>query len=280
MVIRDAASRYFAEKGITWHQHANHALSSQVSCLNFLMPPAERPDILARLVREALGGDLPIMLPVETGPDGRDWFVGFEWIGAKDYLNEANQAGTRTRGANATSADAVLRFERDNRIETLLIEWKYTESYGAPIPPAGNPTRRKRYADLAFAPVGPIRSDVGLELTDFFFEPFYQFLRQQMLAKRMEQAGEAGAEYVRVLHIAPRANIALQRITSPALRDKANGEANAFKLFRSLLAEPDRFVSRATEDLFKPLLLEPNDAAGWAAYLKERYAFLSRAHDD
>src|SRR5437868_5546976 len=31
--IRDDASAYFTAHGITWHQHANHALSSQVSCL-------------------------------------------------------------------------------------------------------------------------------------------------------------------------------------------------------------------------------------------------------
>ena len=37
--IRDLAPEYFQrpDGAITWHRHANHALSSQVCCLNFLM---------------------------------------------------------------------------------------------------------------------------------------------------------------------------------------------------------------------------------------------------
>jgi len=37
----------------------------------------------------------------------------------------------RTRGSNFTSADAIVMFERkDKRWKIVLIEWKYTESYG------------------------------------------------------------------------------------------------------------------------------------------------------
>src|SRR5215208_1732112 len=75
--IRDVAKRYFG-KTISWHTHANHALSSQVCCLNFLMPLAERPALLARLVSNALRIPEPEMIEVERGPDGRPWFVGFE----------------------------------------------------------------------------------------------------------------------------------------------------------------------------------------------------------
>jgi hypothetical protein len=151
--IREVAPAYFSRNGITWHTHANHGLSSQVCCLNFLMPLARRPDILGQLVGAALGIADPEMLPVEAGPDGRPWFVGFEWIGG-DYLNESSGNGSRTRGANCTSADAVLRFWHNGTTETLLIEWKYTERYGQPIPPEGNETRLRRYKDIAFEPVG------------------------------------------------------------------------------------------------------------------------------
>ncbi|MCJ2038815.1 hypothetical protein MKK55_07580 [Methylobacterium sp. J-059] len=270
--IRASAPAYFKRYGITWHQHRNHGLSSQVSCLNFLMPLAEHPEVLSRLVAAALGIDAPEMLPVEDGPEGRPWFVGFEWVGACDYLNEG---AVRTRGANATSADAILRFRHRGRSETLLVEWKYTEAYGAPIPPAGNPTRTKRYQNLAFAPAGPVRSDLGLALPDFFYEPFYQLLRQQMLAVRMQAAGEGDAARVRVLHIAPGGNGVLQAVTAPALRPHGT---SAFAAFRSVLTEPEAFVSRATETLFGPLLRSPNAAtAEWAAYLRDRYRFLDHA---
>lgn len=279
--IQEAAETYFTRYGVTWHRHANHGLSSQVCCLNFLMPLAERPDALSRLVRQALRITPPRMLRVEPGPEGQDWFVGFEYTGDRDYLDEWPRDGRVTRGANATSADAVVMFEGEDGPETLLIEWKYTEAYGAPLEDrrrpdgtGGNQTRLARYRDKAFAPDGPIRSDLGLSVEDFFWEPFYQLLRQQMLAWRMERAAK---ERVRVLHISPRGNKALHTVTSEAI-GKVTSETDAFEAFKSLLEpQPDgvpRFVSTYAEDLFGPELLA-GEADPWAAYLLERYQFLS-----
>ncbi|MDQ0325535.1 hypothetical protein J2R99_001384 [Rhodopseudomonas julia] len=275
-MIRTDAAAYFSERRITWHLAADHALSSQACCLNFLMPLAERPEVLSRLVSLALDIPQPQMLPVEAGPEGRPWYVAFEWIGG-DYLNESRSApkgagsGGRTRGANCTSADACLAFKHQERRETLLIEWKYTERYGALLGPAGHGVRISRYENLAFAPEGPIRSDLGLSLTDFFYEPFYQLLRQQMLAFQMQKAREDGAERVRVLHIAPSANLALRKVTSPTLQRFGK---DVFAVFRGLLQKPEDFVSRSTEALFRPLIdgLGPGDP--WASYLDERYRFL------
>lgn len=269
--IRESARAYFERYGIAWHLHANHALSSQICCLNFLMPLAERPQLLARLVSRALDIPEPQMLKVESGPSGLPWFVGFEWIGG-DYLNEAGPTGRRRRGANCTSADAVLKFRHQGAIETLLIEWKYTERYGQPLAPSGNVTRIRRYKDLAFHPNGPFRDDLGLTLSDLFYEPFYQLARQQMLAFQMQRARECGAERVRVLHVAPAANLALRSVTSPKLR--LHGD-NAFAVFKSLLVQPDNFVSRSTEELFGPLVAEVGSTDDWSAYLTYRYAFLA-----
>ena len=215
------------------------------------------------------------MLPVEDGPHGAPWYVGFEWPGRADYLGEWRPgAASGPRGQNATNADAIVRFEHDGQIETLLIEWKYTEAYGAPLDPKGNATRTSRYAEKAFAPVGPLRADLGLKLAEFFWEPFYQLLRRQMLALRMERAQEDGAQRVRVLHISPSANRALHKVTAPALCRFGD---DAFDVFRSVLAEPDRFVARTTEQVFTPFVAgdyaEPA-ARAWAQYLNERYCFL------
>jgi predicted DNA-binding ribbon-helix-helix protein len=284
--IRVVAERYFAERpdgAITWHRHANHALSSQVCCLNFLMPLAERPDLLARLVHRAVGGSIPMMQPVEDGPDGRPWFVGFEWVGG-NYLNEANTNGKLTRGANATSADAVVRFTQDGSRHVLLIEWKYTESYGQPLQSTervladgtrrgGNHTRLERYRDLAFDPKGPLKTQPGLSLEDFFWEPFYQLLRQQMLACQMQKNKDA--DKVRVLHVSPAGNRELHAVTSPALRRFGN---DAFRVFRTLLSDESAFINTTTEDLFGPLLADPGDATEWADYLKTRYTFLADSH--
>lgn len=272
--IRDIAAHYFSDNAIAWHQHAAHGLSSQVCCLNFLMPLATRPDILAKLVQAVIGGDLPEMLEVETGPDGEPWFVGFEWIGRKNYLNEWPRTGSPKRGANVTSADAIVRFRQAQagRVETLLIEWKYTESYGAPPEPKREAERLRRYQNIAFAPFGPLRSNADLKLPDLFWEPFYQLFRQQMLASRMQAVQEDGAERARVLHIAPAANRRLTRVTSPAMRPLGD---NAFKVYRSLLIETDDFISRSTESLFSPLIEDASTDDAWAKYLRSRYAFLA-----
>jgi hypothetical protein len=279
--IRAEADPYFDLYGIARHRHLAHGLSSQACCLNFLMPLARRPDVLAELVGRALKSAPPKMLPVENGPGG-EWFVGFEWIGQGDPLNEWPKTGRVTRGANVTSADAVVMFEHDGRPETLLIEWKYTETYGTPLQEnvrpdgklSGNAKRTARYADKAFGPHGPIRNDLGLELKDFFWEPFYQLLRQQMLAWRLEHA--PGGHRTRVLHISPRANIALHAVTSPVLRKR--GYSDAFDAFKAVLVdEADgvrRFESVYSEDLFGTMAAAtPNDP--WAAHLLRRYRFLS-----
>ncbi len=273
--IRADAIAYFNEYGIAWHQHANHALSSQVSCLNFLMPLATQPRLLARVIGEALGIPSPTMLEVERGPDGRPWFVGFEWIGRADYLNEGGKSGSRRRGAHATSADAVVRFELERRIETVLIEWKYTESYGAPVPPGGNEVRLGRYGGLVFAPAGPVCADQGLAISDFFWEPFYQLLRQQLLAFQMQAAHEDGTERVRVMHISPSPNHALHAVTAPALRSRGD---DVFEVFRTLLVRPDDFVSRSTTAVFGKALSEAEgEGRPWADYLLDRYSFLGSA---
>jgi hypothetical protein len=270
--IRADVQRYFEMHKISWHTHANHALSSQVCCLNFLAPLRHDPQTLSRLISVALSISEPEMLPVELGPDGQPWFVGFEWIGG-NYLNESALSRDRTRGANATSADAIVKFRQQGRQETLLIEWKYTEKYGAPIRPSGNSTRIARYRELVFGPQGPVNPSLKLDLQDFFYEPFYQLLRQQLLAREMERAREDGSERVRVLHVSPAQNTALKKITAEKLRPFGDDACSAFA---RVLVRPCDFVAHSTELLFGPLLSARDDE--WSQYLLDRYAFLSNAN--
>ena len=267
--IREQAVAYFAEMGIAWHKHRNHGLSSQACCVNYLMPLAHsvNQDQLAEFTARALGIDAPEMMPMETDAAGRDWFVAFEWIGHQDYLREAALNSKRTRGANVTSTDAAIRFRHAGKVEIALIEWKFTESYGTPTSEKGNQTRLERYSDIVFAPEGPIRDDLGLSLDDFFWEPFYQMIRQQMLAMQMEKARELDAEQVRVIHISPSMNRDLHKVTAPALRRFGD---DAFTVFRELLIDPSAFVSWSIEDLFGPLVAHSDTA--WADYIRSRYA--------
>lgn len=268
--IRNAADRLFsAEPVIQWHQHANHVLSSQVCCINFLLPFAEKPELLRRWVDHVTGDQVAAVLPIELDRAAQAWFVTFEWIGDTDYLNEGKEGASRKRGANATAADAaVLYRDIQGRTNLLLIEWKYTESYGSPLDTKGNATRRQRYEDIFRHPKGPIRADADVTLDDFFYEPFYQMLRQQMLAWHTE-ANNLQIDRARVLHISPSGNRALHRVTSPRMRRFGD---DAFDVFRSLLVNPEDFVSTSIENAFAPLASWPE--ADWCLWLRNRYSAL------
>ncbi len=266
--IRKQAIAYFGPpRNIQWHRHADHGLSSQIMCVNLLMPFAQRPELLKDVMSRALGRPVGRMLPIEDGPH----YVGFEWTGLKDYLGEWGKSGKATRGANATSADAVVRFEAEGRVETLLIEWKYTESYGT-LPEARREAERtRRYVAKAFHPDGPLRAGLDIEVRDLFWEPAYQLLRQQMLAHRMQQAREDGADRVSVLHISPAGNVALHKVTAPKLRPLGS---DIFTVFRSLLTDPSAFTGATVEHAFAPTL-EARKSEPWAAYLLDRYGLAS-----
>jgi hypothetical protein len=133
--------------------------------------------------------DIEKMLPVEN------WrYVSFEWIGRENYLGErVSRGGQRSRGANCTSADSIVMFERrDKKRQIVLIEWKYTESYGGnslKIAASGT-DRAEIYRHLFEKADCPIDKEILPGFDSLFYEPFYQFMRQQFLANEMEKAHE------------------------------------------------------------------------------------------
>jgi len=270
--IRQAAMDFFARHNIGWHQGqggkpSSHLCSSQVAGVNFLFPFADKPAELAKMLKPVFPR-IDHMLPVEDG-----LYVSFEWIGAENYLGErASKNGNRTRGANFTSADAIVMFEDQNKKrQAVLIEWKYTESYGGNylgIAKSGT-DRRKIYQHL-FDDVECI-VDVNLlpNMDALFYEPFYQFMRQQFLAARMEAARELGADVVSLLHISPDANDDFKRITSPLLSGLG---ATPTEIWKRLVKTEGRFVSVHVEDLFRGFATD--EMQGWKAYMQDRYTWL------
>jgi hypothetical protein len=276
--IREAALAYWEAQNITWHDgHAglpsNHLCDSQVCCVNLLFPLADQPGALADMLRPLYPG-LREMLPVEAGQ-----YVAFEWIGDKNYLGEgAISNRRRTRGANCTSADAAVLFSRNDRIrQMVLIEFKYTESYGQTslAVSRGGTDRTSIYAPLFEHDDGPLDRGRVPGFADLFYEPFYQFMRQQFLAHEMEQAHELGADAVSVLHIAPEHNGEFQRVTSPGLVPLGDKATN---VWASLLRTPGRFLSVSSERLFGGLAFAEYPALyPWLIYIRARYPWL---HDE
>jgi len=273
--IRESALSHFAEHAIKWHdgqngKPSNHLCDSQVCCVNFLFPFADKPEALAQVLRPVFP-ELEKMLPVESGR-----YVSFEWIGQENYLGEKiSRNGQRTRGANYTSADSIVMFERkDKKRQVVLIEWKYTESYGGTflkISDSGT-DRTRIYKHLFESADCPINKNILPSFDSLFFEPFYQFMRQQFLAHEMEKAHEMGADIVSLLHIAPAHNVDFRKITSPELEKL--GES-ATSIWTKLVKTERRFISISTEQLFGNLSSERlPEIRTWLEYIHARYAWI------
>jgi hypothetical protein len=205
-----------------------------VQCVNALEPMAHDP---TRIVA-AFGPVLPIAEPL---PIEEDRFVAYEYIGTDDYLGES-AGGPRTRGSRTTSADAALRYRTaDGTTEIALIEWKYVEDYrGHELSRDRAGIRPGRYRKLWDADDSPIRTDL-VPYDDLFVEPFYQLMRQQLLAHEMERARERHADVVRVLHVSPAGNDGLRTSLNRDSHRAVGGDV--FDVWRALLRQPDRFVS-------------------------------------
>lgn len=250
----------FEAAGIPWHDGvsggpSNHLLSSQVQCANALAPFVGDPDALRRMFGAALG--IAEVLPFAAvegrgalSPHDATDHVVFEWQGLDNHLHEWK--GTPTRGSQATSADAAIRYRaRDGAIEMALIEWKYTERYpsgGLSTSSTSTATRRARYWPLLSAADGPIVMG-SLKFEDLLAEPVYQVMRLTLLAHCIERAHEQGVDRVRVLYVSPAANEALHASPCTEGYRKVMGEASYQATWPTLLRRPDRMVFMDSTDL-------------------------------
>jgi hypothetical protein len=121
--LDESASRNFKDHEIAWWGGADgpveSPISSQVACVNHLEPARVDADVALAVARAVLPDASAVAEVEDSG------FVGFEWIGAENYLHERGEK----RGANRTSIDALMVAELADAPTLVLIEWKYTESY-------------------------------------------------------------------------------------------------------------------------------------------------------
>ena len=280
---------FFRQRNIKWWKNARsgddtntdgptrNMASSQVACVNFLLPLAGIPGALAAALR-ALDDDVRAV--VDITHDGRVAPVEFEWLGLPNSLE-----GGTIRGAQNTSVDAFLIAETAlGRRRAYLLEWKYVEQYLRTRPEfkgngeAGD-TRRRRYAGPYLATYSSFNPDTAPDLDEFLYEPFYQIMRQRLLADRMVRTGELAVDEAKVVIVVPEDNVAYRlvaaggAVTSPSLACRFHQLESVEAVMRACLRDPDsqfRIVSPLLllEGIVRSL---PDETVAWANYWRERY---------
>ena len=276
---------FFGQRGIKWWKGnderadgpTRNMTSSQVACVNFLLPLAGIPGALLSVLR-TLGPDVRDVVPIVH--EGLTSPVEFEWIGLGRSLE-----GGRVRGAHNTSVDAFLVAETQaGGRRAYLLEWKYCERYLSGRPKdlgAGESGQRRRntYTPLFGAPYSSFDPASPQDLDGFLYEPFYQIMRQRLLADRMVHERELDIDEAKVVVVVPEENWAYRTVadgrttTSPVLTQRFPDLGTVGAVMRAYLKDPV-----AQFDLVSPrMLLDsvvrnlPAETAEWAGYWRDRY---------
>jgi len=262
--VRDDAISYFNRYHIPFwdggDEPTGHLLSSQVACINHLYFVRQRQDI-ATAILQGIDKNVRTALVMDNGSDSG--YVDFEVIGSKNYLGEK----LHTRGANSTSVDAVMLAELDNGLRKLfIIEWKYVESYGKTSKAEGDSgqTRIKTYTPLLMQSNCPIKVS---NVEGLFTEPYYQLMRQTLLAHEMTKAKEYRADNYFHLHVIPKDNKELKEVntTDGKLAGKTLEET-----WKNALKSPELYRAVDPKDFLEPAR-KCIDTIAPLTYLEQRY---------
>ena len=276
---------FFGQRRIKWWKGdderadgpTRNMTSSQVACVNFLLPLAGIPGALLSVLG-SLDSDVRGVVPIRH--EERASPVEFEWIGLGRSLE-----GGRARGAGNTSVDAFLVAEtRAGSRRAYLLEWKYCERYLSAQPQdlgAGESGRRRRnrYAPLFSAAHSSFDPASAQDLDGFLYEPFYQIMRQRLLADRMVHERELGVDEAKVVVVVPEDNWPYRAVadgsttTSPLLAQRFPHLGTVKEAMRACLKDPrSQFDLAAPQTLLDNVVKNlPNETVEWAGYWWERY---------
>lgn len=272
--------RYCRCNDVAIHTEALNLRSSQVACFNVMFPLRQDLSLAAR----ALDPVLPDVSSVErtefeyTGPD-----EATEWLG--------EPRGGR-RGQNRTSIDIAIWWSDGTRRLLTLVEWKYTESgYGTcgGYRSRGNPDKRRCENLNVLDPAAPTKCyltegrnrrrywehlkcagiDLGVASEAVgcpFRGPFYQLMRQQLLAQFLREWEDV--HQVFVVSLGFRGNTELLR--SPGMLRPLG--ANALAAWNRLLRGVPRIRHVTVEEIVEAARAHGSPSnADWLHYLNERY---------
>ena len=224
--IREEVKTYFKENDISWwggQKPTPHTLSSQMACLNHLYPIRKDKNEVLKIA-QIICADIVDVLKIETDKF-LPAYIAFEAVSSNDYLNECEEGQKPTRGSHCTSIDALIYAKHKNGKNYLLpIEWKYTEHYnntdksdedrkGEPKGTNGKGQERlDRYVNdnpYLIPNSEQLKKYNDYKSSVYFFEPFYQLMRQTLWAEQMiahRNSEKISAEDFIHTHIIPQEN--------------------------------------------------------------------------
>lgn len=268
--IKDEAIEYFNLNGISWWGGKNptgHTLSSQIACINHLFAIREDKQAVLSLLKN-VSDDFIDVLEI-TSDKHKPAYIQFEAVSDKDHLNEEQT----NRGSHCTSIDALILAKNKNGEKWLIpIEWKYTEHYhnqnkaieGAKKDPINckGEVRKKRYTPI-------INQSKQLKSENhycYYFEPFYQLMRQTLWAEQMinnKEIETIKADNYLHLHIIPKENEDLlqkkYKCSNSNMEDTWRNHLNDNAKYK--IISPEEFLQNIDRGKYKTLI----------EYLKTRY---------
>jgi hypothetical protein len=285
----DGALAFFGERKIKWWASTRRSgdrlinggysgptgnmASSQIACVNYLLPLADNSDVLTQILG-AIDTDIEGVIPICH--QGTKSLVEFEWVGWKEPLEPVRI----TRGAHQTSVDAVLVAQTRSGKRAYLLEWKHTEKYLNPEYKGSGregKTRTGRYLHLFRASDSPFIADADFD--SFLEEPFYQIMRQLLLAQKIIRecfTQSIRVDEAKVVVVCPFGNTDYRQV-APGTRMAAAfpNFDSVIEVVRANLKDPARFAMVAPEEILSTL--SRTDVSGsieeWGGYHRLRYGW-------
>ncbi len=280
---------FFRERNIKWWRSSRsgdrsskdgydgptrNLASSQIACVNFLLPLAQIPGALSTFLHCIDDDVQDVVSIIDQG--GRSSQVEFEWVGWDKPL----EGGPITRGANQTSIDALVVARLPSGHRAYLLEWKYCEEYLHPddkgLGRSGD-TRRSRYQHLYRQSESSFNQTVPLD--DFLFEPFYQIMRLRLLADRMVASGVSPTlpvDEAKVVVVCPEGNLDYRNVVrATPLGQRFLEHDTVEDVVRATLVDPASFAVVSQDEIINQLRGDTPglDLDDWLEYHRVRYGW-------
>lgn len=276
----DSVLRYFEENKIGWWKGkfpTGHTLSSQISCINHLYSLRnDRDAVLA--IAHSIDSTIDDVELLNNDKESWRGYISFEVVSETDHLNEKKGKDKKlTRGSQCTSIDAVILGRKNEKKILLAIEWKYVEHYGNTDKSkntknsTSGDTRVNNYSGSNNV-ANPKLIDNSKQLKSikpykgsvYFFEPFYQLMRQTLWAEQMIRFNQdeiiKADDFIHV-HVVPENNIQLRGTYKCSDKDMHT-------TWTMQLNEPSKYVLITPEKLMSKL---SDKYKGLIEELKNRY---------